>query len=166
MSDSPLWSWSVHAWGLPGAEPLLLELQDKVGADINLLLAACWLASEHRCLTAEMAMAAQKQVQPWRRNCIEPLRAVRRYLGELGQQGDLRDSVKALELQAEHVQQAALYALLKQSPEASPGIASSALAEQNLQTYCNIAAGFSWKDAAESLLLLVRLVEPGTTCHQ
>lgn len=162
MSHNPLWEYSNRIWHLPGIEPLLVDLQDRFGADINLLLACFWLAAEQRRLTEDYAKQAQQQSQPWLRNCIAPLRGVRRYLGQQ-QEGYqlLRERVAALELEAERLQQEALYSLLEPCPTASPGAVYANLVEANLIVYCEVASGFGWSDLAESLLRAISLIDQG-----
>lgn len=158
MQDHPFWQFSTAVYVREGVEPLLLDLQDRVGLDINVLLACCWLAREGRSLTPAAARSAYRSTQPWSRGCIQPLRQVRQFLRPFDQHNSLRTAVKTLELEAEKVQQQALFALLSDTPVDTTGSTFEALCEHNLASYCQIVPGLEWVDVSESLLTLVSLV--------
>ncbi len=111
-----LWYFAVALYGRPGMADLCLELQDRHGMDVPLLLWAAWVgaARDHALTPGELA-AADAAVAPWRRDVVAPLRAVRRRLKQgplplapTAGSDSLRDRVKALELEAERLQLAEL----------------------------------------------------------
>lgn len=158
MAANELWSYSLESYSREGVEPLLLELQDRFGADINIILACCWLAAEGRALSRDALAGAQKQTQAWRRECVQPLRSVRRYLKTAPGREAFRERVKALELEAEREQQRCLFEVLKDRPQAAVGSDFDSLAQAHLAIYCELAAGFGWVDVGERMLLLVGLL--------
>lgn len=86
-----------------------MRLQDEFGLDVNLLLFACWrgVSGGRELLQADWCRLIDG-TKDWRRDVVEPLRAVRRFLKEQGaspQSSALRDRVLALELDAEHAEQ-------------------------------------------------------------
>lgn len=110
--DSPgqrFWAWSLQAYGRRGIEAALIDLQDRLGLDVNILLFACWTAATGRePLTVTECMRLIDGTRAWRSNVVEPLRAVRRHLkGAHGITGavELREKVAALELDAEYAAQ-------------------------------------------------------------
>ncbi|MDB5571790.1 MAG: hypothetical protein JWN93_2973 [Hyphomicrobiales bacterium] len=116
-SASPFWMFSLALYRSTGVPAACIALQDGHGVDVNLLLFGLWLASEGRALSPEDMRAADEQVADWRNHAVIPLRGVRRLLREppVIVAGDaaaaLRDKVKAVELEAERLQQEALFAL-------------------------------------------------------
>ncbi len=118
MSEaSPFWTFSLSLYRSAGVPAACIALQDGQGVDVNLLLFGLWLASEGRAISAHDLAAADAQVADWRNEAVIPLRGVRRLLREPPAivAGDavavLRDRVKAVELEAERLQQEALFAL-------------------------------------------------------
>jgi uncharacterized protein (TIGR02444 family) len=115
FSDHPFWDWSLNVYGRPGVEEILLDLQERLGLDVNLLLFACWTGATGR---GRLAGKDWKRLidgtADWRANVVEPLRAIRRHLkSRVGMPGAaaLREKVKALELEAEHAAQLAIAGL-------------------------------------------------------
>ena len=47
---SALWDYAVDLYARPGVREACLALQDRAGADVNLLLLACWLGATGRRL--------------------------------------------------------------------------------------------------------------------
>jgi uncharacterized protein (TIGR02444 family) len=114
-----------------------LDLQDRHGLDVNLVLLCCWLGSSGRGrLSGADLAAAESAVATWRRAVVEPLRAVRRALKTMPVAGapTLRQEVQRLELVAEREAQSLLVAGLK-PPLAMPGGAPLADAAANLALY-------------------------------
>lgn len=106
-----LWRFSLRLWARPGVERACLWLQERCGADVNLLLLCCWLASRGRTADARFLARAAGEVAPWRSEALEPLRRVRRRLG-LALRGvprawaaPVRSRALAAELAAERVEQ-------------------------------------------------------------
>ena len=101
-----LWTWAVAAYGRPSAAEACLHLQDHHGANVPLLLAAAWAASEGRGLDPAAAVALTHDFE---HDVVGLLRAVRRGLKSArsgvqdGAREALRTSVKAVELEAERV---------------------------------------------------------------
>ena len=154
--NHPFWDWSLQIYGRPGVENILLELQDRHGLDVNLLLFACWTGATGRGrLTGDMWAGLVDGTADWRANVIEPLRAVRRHLkGRDGMPGAtaLRQRVKALELEAEHAAQLTIAGM---TPDLSESVVATArrIADMsaNLEG-CIAATGVSLPDGDRKLL--------------
>jgi uncharacterized protein (TIGR02444 family) len=102
-----LWSFSLAFYAQRGVATSCLRCQDEAGADVNLLLFLLWQARAGVVFTPDEIAAIDREIASWRAEVVQPLRAVRRYLK--GRDADaLRDAVKAAELDAERLQQAAL----------------------------------------------------------
>jgi uncharacterized protein (TIGR02444 family) len=111
-----LWRFAVAMYGRPGIGDLCLDLQDRHGIDVPLLLWAAWCgAARGLPLDAAALDRVDAAVGGWRRDVVRPLRAVRRRLrhgpaplAPTVESAALRDRVKALELEAERLQLRAL----------------------------------------------------------
>jgi uncharacterized protein (TIGR02444 family) len=101
---SDLWSFAQRLYGRPGIEHACLQLQS-AGADVCLLLCACWLQQSAQAYSPERCQQLQNLAQPWQQQVITPLRQLRQNWRAAAQQQPelavLREQVKALELEAE-----------------------------------------------------------------
>lgn len=109
-----LWDWTLAAYARPGVAPACLALQDNNGQNVPLLLAAAWAATQGRSLDLDKAVALTRA---WEADVVAPLRAARRGLkvstppiGDAAREA-LRQTVKAVELEAERLLLAALESL-------------------------------------------------------
>jgi uncharacterized protein (TIGR02444 family) len=152
----PFWDWSLEFYGGPGVEEALLDLQDRLGLDVNLLLFACWTGAtgRGRLSGSEWARLIDGTAD-WRASVIEPLRVVRRHLkdrGDLPGATALRERVKALELEAEHAAQLAIAGMVTDMGESGVAMAVRiADASANLEG-CITAAGLSLSVGDRALL--------------
>jgi uncharacterized protein (TIGR02444 family) len=116
-TGSDFWRFSLAIYRMDGVPPACLALQDGHGLDVNLMLFALWLASQGRALSPDDISDADSAVMEWRSEAVVALRRVRRYLRSPPDAFDakatsaLRDRIKAVELEAERLQQEALFAL-------------------------------------------------------
>ena len=115
------WSFSLRIYGAPGVESACLDLQDRFGADVNLVLYCLWIGRALTPEALEQALEAAAPVQSY----IRPLREMRRTLPK---DAAVRDAVKKAELAAEKLEQDTLEAL----GEAGEANASAALANLGL----------------------------------
>jgi uncharacterized protein (TIGR02444 family) len=115
--ENPLWQFAQAFYPQPDVEDALLELQDDHQADVLLLLAALWLASEWREWPAGQHEMFGEYLA-WREHVVRPLRGVRRMLPgsrrRAGRAGaDFRSRVQSMELEAEQMGLAGLFSLLE-----------------------------------------------------
>jgi uncharacterized protein (TIGR02444 family) len=115
--ETPFWRFSVSLYGMPDVAPACLTLQDEAGIDVNLLMYLLWCASRRRVLAAEEVRALDQTLAGWRDMAVIPLRTLRRALKEGPPLLDpavaerYRNKIKGVELEAERLQQQAMYAL-------------------------------------------------------
>lgn len=135
------WAYSLALYDRAAVARCCLDLQDRSGLDVNLLLYACWAGGERRRVDPPCFAALEATVALWRRQVIEPLRLVRRRLKPLtGESGGpieaLRQGVLAQELAAERHEQR-LIAAAAESLEfaAEPGESALVASLANLQDY-------------------------------
>jgi uncharacterized protein (TIGR02444 family) len=116
-TTSPFWTFSLSLYRMDGVAPACIELQDSAGVDVNILLFALFLAAKGRALRAADIADLDAALKGWREDVVIPLRGVRRVLKSPEKSVDpvqaaaLRERIKAVELEAERLQQEALYAL-------------------------------------------------------
>jgi uncharacterized protein (TIGR02444 family) len=75
-----LWDWAVRAYAAPGAQTLLLKLQDEQEAPVCLLLWSAWAAAEGRAVDTLLLARADDVAQAWEQRVLQPLRSARRAL--------------------------------------------------------------------------------------
>lgn len=126
FNDHPLWKFSLAVYGAPGVSAACLELQERRGADVNLLLYAAYVGASGRGRLDAAALAAcRAAVRPWIEAAVLPLRGVRRALkADLGavsaaDAAALRQRIAAVEIAAEQLEQQALARLLPPVSERS-----------------------------------------------
>ena len=134
----PFWSFSLRLYARPGVPEACLDLQDRRGLDVNLVLFCCWRASRGLALRPEDVARADRWVRGWRRNVIRPLRRVRRNLKNdsfgmpTKMAAALRRQIARIEIGAERAAQNRLARLPHDTPEPMD---PSGLLEANLRAY-------------------------------
>jgi len=122
---SPFWRFSLQFYRLPKVADACITLQEEVGVDVNLLLFLLWHARQRRRLSPAGVAALEGKIGPWRDITVIPLRSVRRALKsppalvEASTAEAFRNRIKAVELEAERLQQEAMYALAPLGTEVS-----------------------------------------------
>lgn len=122
---NPFWEFSTWAYSQSGVDKALLSLQDRVGADVNMVLFCVWLAyrgSDGNDLAQHLA-GALKLSREWQKNLVEPLRTSRNNLKTVIDGPDLigrsresaneiRERLKAVEIDLEALQILGLFNLV------------------------------------------------------
>src|SRR5438874_5621935 len=114
---SPFWRFSLRLYRAPGVGDACIALQEEAGVDVNLLLFLLWQATQRRALTTADIKALDVTIGGWRDTAVIPLRNVRRALKSSpglvapNTAEAFRTRIKAVELEAERLQQEAMYAL-------------------------------------------------------
>lgn len=119
VEKSPFWRFSVTFYAVSGVAPACIALQDEAGVDVNLLFFLLWNATEKRAFTRADVDDLERRIGAWRDMAVIPIRNVRRALkspppvvGADVAEG-FRTRIKAVELEAERLQQEAMYALAR-----------------------------------------------------
>lgn len=124
MNVDELWRYAEITYARPGVSAACLRLQDECGADVNLLLAAAWLASRGLIWDAATVDALIAGCAAWRREVIAPLRSARRRFK--ADQPAFYSAAQTLELSAEQVQLRYLQSELQIRSGQADGICSVA----------------------------------------
>ncbi|MEO1089036.1 MAG: TIGR02444 family protein [Pseudomonadota bacterium] len=75
-----LWNDVVALYAAPGIRELCLELQDRDGTDVPLLLSVASLAARGVAFDEVKVRQLERVCEPWQRRVVAPLRAARRAL--------------------------------------------------------------------------------------
>ena len=107
LPHSEFWDFSLEVYGRPEVNRLCLDLQDNYGADVNMLLFACWLGHSGRgTVTVSAWRAMILRLTRWRDRVIKPLRDVRHMLKhEHLAPASMKEQVFQSEIEAEHIEQ-------------------------------------------------------------
>jgi len=148
QDQSQFWAFSLTVYGAAGVPEECLQLQDRYGVDINLLLFCAYVGAVHGALLPDREVrAAAAAVRDWNKNIVGSLREARRALKPFAEDASaasaqaaaLRASVKAAELEAERLEQMMLetwsVARIKTWPHAKPQAAIAANIAALLSTY-------------------------------
>jgi uncharacterized protein (TIGR02444 family) len=155
---SPFWRFSLGFYRQPRVADACIALQEEAGVDVNLLLFLLWQATRKRAFAAAEVAGLERRVGPWREMTVVPLRAVRRALRsppalvEAGAAESFRTRIKAVELEAERLQQEAMYELARSSPLGAEASAPAAAARANISAYQAICSAAFSEPAVETLL--------------
>jgi uncharacterized protein (TIGR02444 family) len=117
VRKSPFWRFSVKFYAAPGVADACIELQDRAKVDVNILFFLLWNATQKRAFNATDVAEVERRIGGWRDMAVVPIRAIRRALKSPppvmmpdAAEG-FRTRIKAVELEAERLQQEALYDL-------------------------------------------------------
>jgi uncharacterized protein (TIGR02444 family) len=157
QTETPFWRFSLYFYRQAGVSEACIVLQDDCGIDVNLLLFLLWLAAERRQLSADDVKRIDDRVRDWRNLTIIPIRDIRRKLKgaktlvDPADQEAFRSKVKAIELDAERLQQQVLYVVTQSrslGAEAAPAVAAQA----NIAAYERVLAVCFPKTSVDILL--------------
>jgi uncharacterized protein (TIGR02444 family) len=155
---SAFWRFSLRLYRQPGVAPACLTLQDDQGVDVNVMLFGLWLASQGRRLGPDDFVAIEEACGEWRKEFVIPLRRARRNLREVPAGFDqkaadaLRTRVKGVELEAERLQQEALFALKDASAWGETTDGQDDAARSNLDAYAESLGAEFEEHAREAVL--------------
>ena len=150
-----LWNFAAECYARPGVAEACLHAQDNYAADVNMLLAAAWLAARGERWQHEDVIALTAMCTDWRAHCVLPLREVRRYLKQKMVTEDMYTRVKALELEAETHQLQLLESMLIDLHHENGR--SEDILGHNLRLYFSTLPDAHLIDAAEIDQLLQRI---------
>ncbi len=142
-AQNPFWNFSVTVYGREGVADACLRLQDGFGIDVNILLYCCWIAKDAGVALDETGInRILTLTSPWKLEVVAPLRAIRRVMKNAfdgfsaTDQEALRTAVKRIELNAERLQQDALYdAFIPSENAQSDQTARKSIAANNVDRY-------------------------------
>jgi uncharacterized protein (TIGR02444 family) len=155
---SPFWRFSLRFYRVPKVADACIALQEQAGIDVNLLMFLLWQATHKRALSLIEVGELESRIGPWREATVIPLRGVRRALKTPPAlvapttAEAFRTRIKAVELEAERLQQEAMYELARASSFGRAAASAEDAARTNVATYATIARKPFPADAVETLL--------------
>ena len=125
----PAWDFVTRLYGEPGVAAACLDLQERHGLDVTLMLFCLWHGEP---LAPKMAalMAAARE---WREATVLPIRTARRWLKRQDEQAALYKIVLAAEIDCEHGELLMLAQLAESL--SGPAAASPAVTSENLSAF-------------------------------
>ncbi len=141
VEKSPFWRFSVKFYAVPGVAQACIDLQDQAGVDVNILFFLLWNATEKRTLDQDQVAELERAIGAWRDMAVVPLREVRRALKspppvmapDVAE--GFRTRIKAVELEAERLQQEVMYALAQSGRIGRPAASPAEAAEASVAAY-------------------------------
>ena len=82
LDPGAFWEFSLAYYSRERVSAACLSLQNRRGADVNILLFCCWLATLSLKVEQAGLHAAITAVEAWRRDVLEPLRSARRAVAD------------------------------------------------------------------------------------
>jgi uncharacterized protein (TIGR02444 family) len=163
-SGSPFWRFSLRFYREPAVADACIALQEEAGIDVNLLLFLLWHATRARVLSKKEVEELETAIAPWRDATVIPLRGVRRALKSPPDlvtrpaAEQFRTKIKAAELEAERLQQEAMYALAQVRPFGEAGSPEEA-ARTSIAAYQTMCQKQFSQRAVETLLAAFKRLE-------
>jgi uncharacterized protein (TIGR02444 family) len=166
---SPFWRFSLQFYRQPGVAKACIALQEESGLDVNLLMFLLWHAAQRRRFAPSEVDWIESKICAWRDSTVIPLRSVRRALKvptllvPAVTAEAFRTKVKAIELEAERLQQEAMFALEPHVPPGEEAPSSADAARANIAAYETMLETQFPRSAVDALLgAFVALKPTGT----
>lgn len=166
-TDRGLWDFAVWLYSEPGVSDACLDLQDRLGLDVDLLLFAVWSAAEgpgrFDASAFEDCIALTAE---WREQILKPLRALRRAANDAFESVPSESSrsisvrLRAVELEAERVELTMLERWAGHHAGRAADTEPAAAAASNLVAYLAAARVDTRTAAAAIRVLLARAFSP------
>ena len=138
------WRYSLELYRVNAVADACLGLQDRGGADVNLLLFCCWQGSLGHALSKPLLRKVMAAVADWQSQVVLPLRQARRFIKAgipampLRRREQLRKDIAAVELAAEYLEQLLLVEYAADKTSAARRSASTTAVAANLQRYLEL----------------------------
>jgi uncharacterized protein (TIGR02444 family) len=111
LDPGAFWEFSLAFYNRERVSAACLSLQNRRGADVNILLFICWLATLGLKVEPSGLHAANAAVEAWRRDVLEPLRRARRAVADQfpeiakSDRQSIRHGVLSVEIECERISQ-------------------------------------------------------------
>ena len=165
---NPFWRFSLRTYRAPGVQEACLALQDRCGADVNLLLFCGWAGRDGRAVDESALRSAVGRVGLWQSEVIAPLRLARRELKRQAADATvaalaapLRKRVLALELELERIEQSLLAELESQWAPPAQRLPPCQAIAANLACYLEIFGEAAGPDDVAHLACVAQACSAG-----
>lgn len=152
--DHPFWRFSLAVYGRAGVAEVVLALQERRGADVNVILFLLWRTAAGHDVSDTLLSRIAAVSRDWQAAVIGPVRRARRAVK--GMEG-LYPRLKETELACEQAEQMALAALVDDdgAPATAPPETRRVAAETALRAYLSTLPGAPMAGEEEALEALV-----------
>jgi len=166
LDPRAFWEFSLAYYSRERVSAACLSLQNRRGADVNILLFCCWLATLGLKVEPSDLHAANAAVEAWRRDVLEPLRSARRAVADQfpelakSDRQSIKHSVLSVELECERMAQEKIAQAVTGGPAtgmvaADDGATPLQIASAALETYLDMVVGTPDEQDAEDLQALL-----------
>lgn len=118
LNADDFWEFSLALYCREAVAASCLSQQDRRGADVNLILAICWLARSGYSTSEAAMVAARAATANWSDTILKPLRVIRRRLGAefaevpAADRQSIKHGLLSIELECERISQQKIVAAL------------------------------------------------------
>ncbi|MBB3048561.1 uncharacterized protein (TIGR02444 family) [Litorivivens lipolytica] len=158
MADNALWQYSLLVYSQPPVHRLCQKLQDEYGADVNLLLSACWLGKRGIVWSPEQVADMVKHSQAFRSDYLLQLRALRRKMKQHAPP-NIYQEAQRFEMALERWQQDDIYAYWQKATVSPKKQSFSLCAQTNLHRYFD-QLELAWNGLLSELVEAITVVPP------
>ena len=161
LDPGAFWEFSLAYYSRERVSAACLSLQNRRGADVNILLFCCWLAAMGLKVEQAGLHAAIAAVEAWRRDVLEPLRIARRAVVDQfpeiakSDRQSIKHGVLSVELECERVAQEKIALAATAVVPAEDGSTPLQLASAALEIYLDLVVGEPDEQDAEDLKALL-----------
>ncbi|WP_395017257.1 TIGR02444 family protein [Dongia sp.] len=161
LDPGAFWEFSLAYYSRERVAAACLSLQNRRGADVNILLFCCWLATMGWKVERDGLHAAIATVEAWRRDVLEPLRGARRTVADQfpelakSDRQSIKHGMLSVELECERVAQEKIALGATGVVAVEDGSTPLQLASAALETYLDLVVGTPDEQDAEDLKALL-----------
>jgi uncharacterized protein (TIGR02444 family) len=165
LDPGAFWEFSLAYYSRERVSAACLSLQNRRGADVNILLFCCWLATLGLKVEPPGLHAAIAAVEAWRRDVLEPLRSARRAVADQfpeiakADRQSIKHGALSVELECERIAQEKITHAVTGGATGVFGVDDGStplqLASAALETYLDMVVGAPDEQDAEDLKALL-----------
>lgn len=161
LDPGAFWEFSLAYYSRERVSAACLSLQNRRGADVNILLFGCWLATLGLQLDPAGLNAAITAVEAWRRDVLEPLRAARRAVSDQfpelakSDRTSIKHGMLSVELECERLAQEKIALAANGHVAPEEGATPLQIASAALEHYLDRIVGTPDEQDAEDLKALL-----------
>jgi len=161
LDPGAFWEFSLAYYSRERVSAACLSLQNRHGADVNMLLLCCWLATLGLKVDQPGFYAAIAAVEAWRRDVLEPLRSARRAASDQfpeiakSERQAIKHGMLSVELECERIAQEKIAHAASATVKADEAATPLQIASAALEAYLTIVIGAPDAQDAEDLQALL-----------
>jgi uncharacterized protein (TIGR02444 family) len=147
LDPEAFWEFSLAFYSREPVANACLSLQDRRGADVNIVLLGCWLATLECAIDGAALRRADAAVADWRREVLLPLRAARHAASDRfpelrkSDRRSIKQAILSVELECERIAQRKLVDAVSAHAEEAPAETVRSRALQMMGEYLSLLEG-------------------------